>query len=69
MGQKIVILVIFCLCLIFVFFKKPENDFGKFLVKKKTIHEASVDHLVNNPLDGCVFVYLDMGTNTGQQIR
>ena len=52
-----------------MFFKKPENDFGKFLVKKKTIHEASVNHLVNNPLDGCVFVYLDMGTNTGQQIR
>ena len=61
MGQKILFLVIFCLSSIFVFFKKPEQDFGRFLVKKKTS--------VNNPLDGCVFVYLDMGTNTGQQIR
>ena len=24
---------------------------------------------VRNPLDGCEFVYLDMGTNTGVQIR
>ena len=27
------------------------------------------DYNGTNPLDGCVFVYLDMGTNIGLQIR
>ena len=28
-----------------------------------------VNSVPSNPLDGCVYVYLDMGTNVGVQIR
>ena len=46
---------------------------------QKAFHEIGLSHIcrnilaskikVKNPLDGCVYVYLDMGTNTGLQIR
>ena len=29
----------------------------------------NVIHVPSNPLDGCVYVYLDMGTSVGVQIR
>ena len=31
--------------------------------------ETQVTSVPYNPLDGCVYVYLDMGTNVGVQIR
>lgn len=49
-----------------------------FYLLKKSFYESvdysthshkSVDVLSPNPLDGCLHVYLDMGTNTGVQIR
>ena len=35
----------------------------------KTTSDKSGDVLSVNPLDGCLHVYLDLGTNTGVQIR
>ena len=39
-------------------------------IEKEIISEGkSYKNQKENPLDGCEFVYLDMGTNTGVQIR
>lgn len=35
----------------------------------KVDKSESNDNVEENPLDGCSYVYLDMGTNIGQQIR
>ena len=42
-----------------------------FFVLSRQKYKVNVGDIVSNknPLDGCEFVYLDMGTNTGVQIR
>ena len=47
------ILIVFIFTLVFLVIS-PENQ---------------VISVPSNPLDGCVYVYLDMGTNVGVQIR
>merc|ERR1711994_134191 len=36
---------------------------------KKITYDECDSQKTKNPLDGCTFVYLDMGTNIGVQIR
>ena len=51
-----------------------ESSFEKIIKDVENIGKAEKeqtkgDQVEKNPLDGCVYVYLDMGTNIGQQIR
>ena len=62
--------------LIFIFFTIIFNNFKIINIELDGIRRFPNDNSKENvsvkdtnPLDGCVYVYLDMGTNVGVQIR